>query len=104
MAVAAINSIDVDEKGVARIAGTTTKVVEIVLDNLAHGWSPEEIRRQHYGDLSLAQIHAAFAYYYEHQAAMDAGIERSYREYEELRKANLNSPLRAKLHAQGLLP
>jgi uncharacterized protein (DUF433 family) len=32
-----------NEAGIARIAGTTTKAVELVLDHLAYGWSAEEL-------------------------------------------------------------
>jgi uncharacterized protein (DUF433 family) len=103
-AAAVLAHIEVDKRGVAWIAGTTTKVIEVVLDKLAHGWSPEEIQRQHYGNLTLAQIHAAFAYYYDHQAEMDAQIERDFKEYKELCASNEQSPIRAKLRSQGLLP
>jgi uncharacterized protein (DUF433 family) len=66
--------IQVDSNGVAMIAGTTTKVVEIVLDRLAHHWDADEIRRQH-PHLSLGQIHSALAYYYDHQADLDREVE-----------------------------
>ena len=56
--------IEIDDKGVASITGANTKVVEVVLDRLAYGWSPEEIHFQH-PHLSLAQIHSALAYYYD---------------------------------------
>ena len=57
--VAVLNSlIEIDEKGVPWISGANTKVVEVVLDKLAYGWSPEEIHFQH-PHLSLAQIHAS---------------------------------------------
>jgi hypothetical protein len=36
-----------DERGVAWIDDTNMKVIEVVLDKLAHGWSPEEIHFQH---------------------------------------------------------
>lgn len=55
------------------MAGTRVKVTEIVLDKLAHGWSPEEIHFQH-PHLSLAQIHAALTYYYENQERLDSSI------------------------------
>ena len=55
-----------DDRGAAWIDETNVKVIEVVLDRLAYGWSPEEIHFQH-PDLSLAQIHAALAYYYDHQ-------------------------------------
>ena len=36
-----------NEDRVPMIAGTTTKVIELVLDHLAYGWSPEELHFQH---------------------------------------------------------
>ena len=59
--------IELDECGVAWIAGTKVKVIEVATDKLAHGSSPEEMHFQ-YPHLSLAQMYAALAYYYEHQA------------------------------------
>ena len=72
------------------------KVIEVALDKLAHGWSPEETHFQH-PHLSLAQIHAALAYYYDHQPELDAEIERRLRYADELAKRSLESPLRKKL-------
>ena len=68
-----------DAHGVAWIDDTNVKVIEVVLPRLAHGWSPEEIHFQH-PHLSLAQIHAALGYYYDHQEAMDQEIECQARE------------------------
>ena len=62
MSSIATTHIEIDERGVAWITGANTKVIEVVLDKLAYGWSPEEIHFQHPG-LSLAQIHAALTYY-----------------------------------------
>jgi uncharacterized protein (DUF433 family) len=88
--------IEIDDKGVASITGANTKVVEVVLDRLAYGWSPEEIHFQH-PHLSLAQIHSALAYYYDNQEKLDSEIEERRQEAERLR-ANLTNPvLRQKL-------
>ena len=75
--------IELDENGVAWISGANTKVIEVVLDRIAYGWSPEEIHFQH-PHLSLAQIHSALSYYYEHQPELNDEIERQYREVKEL--------------------
>lgn len=75
MSIVTAGHIRVDEKGVAWIEGTQVKVIEVALDKLAHGWSPEETHFQH-PHLSLAQVHAALAYYYDHQTELDAEIER----------------------------
>ena len=66
-----LTHIDVDELGVARIGGTRHKVKHLVLDKLSWGSTPEEMV-QNYSDLSLDQIHAAFAYYYENRDVIDA--------------------------------
>jgi len=63
----------------------------VVLDKMAHDSSPEQMHVQ-YPHLSLAQIHAALSYYYEHQAELDADIERRDRDVEALR-AQQNNPL-----------
>ena len=84
MPVVAIEHIDVDARGVARIVGTRSKVIQIVMDRMANGWGPEEIHEQ-YPHLSLGQIYAAFAYYYDHKAELDAQIEADIRRAEEMR-------------------
>jgi uncharacterized protein (DUF433 family) len=97
--VAVLNSlIEIDNEGVPWIRGANTKVVEVVLDKMAYGWSPEEMHFQH-PHLSLAQIHAALSYYYEHQAEVDADIEKRDRYVEELRAQQPDSPLRQRLQA-----
>jgi len=52
--------------GRARIAGTRIRVQDIVSDHEVHGLSPEEIARE-YPQITLAQVHAALAYYYDHR-------------------------------------
>ncbi|MBI3412426.1 MAG: DUF433 domain-containing protein [Planctomycetes bacterium] len=90
-----------DEQGRAFIEGTRFKVKMIAMEKIAHGWSAEEIARQHDGYLSMAQIYAALSYYHDHQAEFDAEFERELEEYEKLRAANLDSPLRQKLRRLG---
>jgi uncharacterized protein (DUF433 family) len=92
-----------DERGRGWIDDTNVKVIEVVLDKLGWGLSPEEIHAG-YPNLSLAQIHAAFSYYYDHQAEYDAEIARQSEEADRLRAASLNSPLRQKLRAMGKIP
>ncbi len=94
--------IQIDAHGTAWIDDTNVKVVEVVLDRLAHGWSPEEIHFQH-PSLSLAQIHAALAYYYDHQAEMDEQIERQLKEADALAAQGDDSPVRRRLRSAGRL-
>ena len=76
MIAAAPNThVRVDKAGVAWIDNTNVKVIEVIVDHLAYGHSPDEIHLQH-PHLSLAQVHAAFTYYFDHQTRLDAEIER----------------------------
>lgn len=102
MAMIAAPHIKRDDRGVAWIDDTNVKVIEVVLDRLAYGWSPEEIHFQHPG-LSLAQIHAALAYYYDHQTELDIEIAGQQDEVRRLREQAGDSPLVARLKASGLL-
>lgn len=103
MAIApGISHIWLDANGVAWIDRTNTKVIEVVQDKVAHGWSPEEIHYQH-SHLSLAQIHAAFAFYYDHKDELDADMERRYQEVERLQAEAGESPVRKKLRERGFL-
>ena len=68
-----------------------------------HGWDAEEIQAQH-SHLTLAQIHAALSYYYDHQSEMDAEIERDQREDEALQMQAGASKAAVRLRRAGLLP
>ena len=91
-----------DGRGIAWIDDTNVKVIEVVLDKLAHGWSPEEIHFQH-AHLSLAQIHAALSYYYDNQQTFEATIERQLQEIEAMTAQASDSPFRKRLRAMGKL-
>jgi uncharacterized protein (DUF433 family) len=82
--------IELDDRGLAWIAGTRVKVTEVVLDKVAYGSSPEEIHFQH-PNLSLAQIHGALTYYYENQDKLDEQIRRGLEESDKL-SAHVSDP------------
>src|SRR2546422_6293550 len=84
MIVEPITHIQRDERGVAWIAETNTKVIEVALDQVAYGWVAEEIYAAH-PHLSLAQIHAALSYYHDHKAEFDAEIQRQLEDYTKQR-------------------
>src|ERR1700676_5156399 len=92
MSQASIEHIQIDENGVPRIAGRRTKVIQIVMDKLAYGWSAEEIQSQH-PHLALSEVHAALAYYYDHKAELDAAIDESLRYIDEMRAKAGPSPV-----------
>ena len=85
-----------DEHNVAMIAGTRTKVIELVLDYQAYGWSPEELQFQH-PNFTMGQIHSALAYYWDHQDELDADIERRWQEVKQLQQSREMSPLEKRL-------
>jgi uncharacterized protein (DUF433 family) len=103
MAAITYPHIELDATGVPYLAGTRTKVIEVVLDRLAYHWDADEIQRQH-PHLQLAPIYSALAYYYDHQAEMDEGIASSLQRVRALRAQQGESPVLAKLRNLGHLP
>ena len=88
MPVVSLDYIEVDDRGVAKLIGTRSKVRQVVMD-VQNGMTPEQVHES-YPHLSMAQIHAALAYYYDHKAAIDAEIEDGRRMDEEMRAKNPN--------------
>ena len=91
-----------NEAKVPIIAGTNMKVIELVLERSAYGWSPEELHFQH-PYLTLGQIYSALAYYWDHQEALDRDIERRLEFVDRVQRAMEPSPLVARLRAKGLI-
>jgi uncharacterized protein (DUF433 family) len=102
MSTIAETHVRLDENGVAWIDDTKVKVIEVAIDKLAHGSSPEEMHLQ-YPHISLAQIHAALTYYYDHQQGFDAEIARQLQEVGELRAKAEETPLHTRLRSLGWL-
>lgn len=87
-----------DARGVPILAGTTMKVVELVMAQRAHGWSPEELSFQ-FPHLSMSQIHSALAYYWDHRDELEADIEKRSAKATSLREDSEQSPLGQRLAA-----
>lgn len=100
MTTATYPHIEISSDGVAYLAGTRTKVIEVALDRIAHHWDADEIRRQH-PHLSLGQIYAALAYYFDHKEELDARIEAQLRLAQDSRATAGESLVREKLKAQS---
>jgi uncharacterized protein (DUF433 family) len=105
MAIVELPYIDVDERGVARVAGSRIKVRHLVMDRTANGGGPEDVQAR-YPHLSLAEVYAAFVYYFDHKAQIDAEIAEGERVYQEglERQRREGSPVIDKLRALGKLP
>lgn len=83
------------------IEGTRIKVIEIILDKIAYGWSPEEILFQHPA-LSLGEIYSALAYYSDYQEELNKQIEDQLNTVDKLREQTKSSPLLEKLRSQKI--
>jgi uncharacterized protein (DUF433 family) len=80
----------IQDKGVCggrpRIAGTRIKVQHITLEYERLGWTPDQICDAHPG-LTLADIHAAITYYYDHKDEIDNAIQNDEEFVEHLRRS-----------------
>jgi uncharacterized protein (DUF433 family) len=84
--------------GKPRIAGHRITVQNIVIWHERMGKSADEIATEY--DLTLADVYAALAYYFDHRSEIDRTIEESAAFVEALRKRS-PSKLRQKLQEQA---
>ena len=70
--------------GEPHIAGHRIAVADVAIWTTHHGMSPSEIAAE-FG-LTLGEVHAALAYYYDHQDAMDRAIAASDRQHDAMAK------------------
>ena len=92
----------VDDDGIAIVAETRMKVAQLAAEVMAYGWSAEEMHLQH-PHLSMGQIHAALAYYWDHRDEIEHQIEADLESAAQLRDSSGPSRLVARLKAKGLL-
>jgi uncharacterized protein (DUF433 family) len=76
------------------------RVAQIVMDYLAHGWSAEEMCRQH-PYLTPAEAHAAMAYYYDHRDEVDGEITAESQQAQRGRTLAPPSAFRQRLSAKS---
>lgn len=79
-----------------------TRVAMIVMDYLGRGLGPEDLVR-HYPYLTLAEVHAAMAYYHDHQGEIDSEIQEELNQLKDGREANSQSIIWQKLKAKGVI-
>jgi len=93
--------ISLDERGRAWIDGTTMRVEQLVASVIGPDkFAPEQLLDLYPdSNLNMSRIHAALAWYYDHQAEMDAEFERDAQADREAWERQQNSPLREKLRA-----
>ncbi len=73
----------------ARIAGSRIRVQDVVIWHEKLGMSPDEIVHE-YPTITLADIYAALAYYWDHRDAIDARISMEDALAEEIRRTKLS--------------
>ena len=66
MAATEIPHLKWDPSGSVWIDDTGFRVIDLVREHLAHGWGADALQENH-PDLTLAQIHAALAWFYDHE-------------------------------------
>jgi len=91
-----------DEQNIPIIVGTNMKVVELILEKIAYGWSPEELAFQH-PYLTLGQIHSALAYYWDHKDELDRDIERRIDFVDKFQANQKDTSLLIRLKSKGLI-
>jgi uncharacterized protein (DUF433 family) len=77
--------------GVPCIDGTRHRVIDIVADHVAHGYSAAQIVEPS-PDLTPSQVHAALTYYYDLQDPMDTALITSCAQAEHLRDCHMPHP------------
>jgi len=75
------------------------KVIELVIAQNSYSWAPEEIQINH-RDLSMGQIHAALAYYWDNQKTLDQDIERREQWIQQQENATKKSPFAERLREE----
>ncbi|MCA9966485.1 MAG: DUF433 domain-containing protein [Anaerolineales bacterium] len=90
--IQSINLISIDptiRNGRPCIADTSIEVSVIVIAKIVHGLEPDEIAADY--DLSLAQVYAALAYYYDNKQALDGLIHERRQLAMKLKEARVGS-------------
>ncbi len=78
------------------------RVAQIVMDYLAYGWSVEEMCRQH-PYLTPSELHAAMAYYFDHQEEIEREIRVEWEQAEQAKLQSSPSSFVVRMRAKGLV-
>jgi uncharacterized protein (DUF433 family) len=74
------------------------RVAQIVMDHLGRAWPADEIVRQ-YSHVTLAEVHSALAYYFDHSQEIDREIQSELRQADSAARSVRQSPLALRLAA-----
>src|SRR4051794_32380364 len=78
------------------------RVAQLVMDYLGHGWSPEEMCRQH-PYLTIAEAHAAMLYYWDHPEEIEQEIRQEQGYAAQDAACGHQSPFFKRMKEKGLL-
>jgi uncharacterized protein (DUF433 family) len=78
------------------------RVAQIVMDYLAHGWSPDEMCR-HHSHLTPAEAHASMTYYYDHRAEIESEIQTELAAVRAAHSTASPTPFLLRMQAKGVL-
>ncbi len=76
------------------------RVAQIAMDHLAHGWSVEEMCRQH-PYLTPAEAHAAMAYYWDHKDQIDDQLRREWKAADQQASEAVPAPVVLRLGSKA---
>ncbi len=80
----AYEHLDCTDERTPLIAGKNFKVIHLIREHVAYGWSAEELALNH-PQLNLGEIYTALAYYADHRDRVDQELSASEQRVEEMR-------------------
>ena len=92
----------IDQNHVPRVGSTGMKVIHLVIAQETHGYSVPELHFQ-FPDISMGEVHAALAYYWDHKVELDQAIQQHDQRIEQIRLASGESPASKRLRSLGYL-
>lgn len=89
--------IEIRDDGTPVIEGTRIKIIHLAGSIVYHNYKAEDFHRD-YPYLSMAQIHGALTYYFDHQESLKEELANRDSEYHQLRKKLEDTELQQRLH------
>jgi uncharacterized protein (DUF433 family) len=80
----------IDTDGAARIGNTRYKVIHLAAEHYQHGWTAEELLRQH-SDLRPEEVYSALTYFYDHYESVVSQLKASFAITENARQTQPTS-------------
>ena len=80
----AYEHLDCSDERKPLIAGKNFKVIHLIREHVAYGWSAEELALNH-PQLTLGEISSALAYYADHRDQVEQELKASEQQAEEMR-------------------